>query len=247
MAFDFKKDRKDLYAPKTTPALVDVPVMGFFAVAGCGNPNEESGSYAEALEVLYALSYAVKMAKMGDWQPQGYFDYVVAPLEGLWWTEEGAFDGMDVTDKDRFRWVSLIRQPDFVTPEVLDWAREQTMAKKPELAHALERARLVCFAEGPCAQVMHRGTYDAEPATIQKLAAFIADAGRRADIAGTPAPGPGTDAPQAPLAPDAVLDALDADGAIPRLRFHHEIYLGDPRRTRPENLRTVIRHPVRES
>lgn len=228
MAFDFKKEYRDLYLPKTKPALIDVPAMTFVAVAGSGNPNEENGAYADALGLLYGFSFTVKMAKMGDWQPEGYFDYTVPPLEGLWWG--GGFDGVRIADKDVLNWVSMIRQPDFVTPEVFAWAAEQVAAKKPGLD--VSRARLVRFAEGPCAQVMHVGPYDDEPATIEAMEAFIAASGHMDDIA-DPADG------------DALLAALDADGAVPAVRLHHEIYLGDPRRTKPENLKTVIRHPVR--
>ena len=159
MAFDFKKEYRDLYLPKTKPALIDVPAMTFVAVAGAGNPNEENGAYADALGLLYGFSFAVKMAKMGDWQPEGYFDYTVPPLEGLWWG--GGFDGVRIADKDALNWMSMIRQPDFVTPEVFAWAAEQVAAKKPGLD--VSRARLVRFAEGPCAQVMHVGPYDGPP------------------------------------------------------------------------------------
>ena len=229
MAFDFKKEYKDLYLPKTKPELIDVPPMSFIAVAGTGNPNEENGSYAGAMGLLYAFSYTIKMSKMGAWQPDGYFDYTVPPLEGLWWTSDEAFDGQRILDKDALSWISLIRQPDFVTPEVHRWAREQVAAKKPELD--VGRARLVRFAEGPCAQVMHKGPYDDEPATVAALEEFVRASGLESGIAD-------------PASPEALMDALDADGGVPPVRLHHEIYLGDPRRTKPENLRTVLRHPV---
>ena len=219
MACDFQREYRDLYLPKTKPALIDVPAMTFVAVAGAGNPNEENGAYADALGLLYGFSFAVKMAKMGDWQPEGYFDYTVPPLEGLWWG--GGFDGVRIADKDALNWMSMIRQPDFVTPEVFAWAAEQVAAKKPGLD--VSRARLVRFAEGPCAQVMHVGPYDGEPATIEAMEAFIAASGHMDDIA-DPADG------------DALLAALDADGAVPAVRLHHEIYLGDPRRPPSNNL-----------
>ena len=230
MAFDFKKEYKDLYLPKTKPELIDVPPMSFIAVAGTGNPNEENGSYAGAMGLLYAFSYTVKMSKMGAWQPDGYFDYTVPPLEGLWWTSDEAFDGQRILDKDALSWISLIRQPDFVTPEVFALAAEQVAAKKPELD--LRRARLVRFAEGPCAQIMHKGPYDDEPATIAQMEEFVAASRMVDDIAN-------------PASSEAMLDALDAHGGVPAVRLHHEIYLGDPRRTKPENLKTVIRHPVK--
>ena len=219
MAFDFKKEYKDLYLPKTKPELIDVPPMSFIAVAGTGNPNEENGSYAGAMGLLYAFSYTIKMSKMGAWQPDGYFDYTVPPLEGLWWTSDEAFDGQRILDKDALSWISLIRQPDFVTPEVFAWAAEQVAAKKPELD--LRRARLV-----------HKGPYDDEPATIAQMEEFVAASRMVDDIAN-------------PASSEAMLDALDAHGGVPAVRLHHEIYLGDPRRTKPENLKTVIRHPVK--
>ena len=228
-AFDFKKEYKDLYLPRALPMLIDVPAMTFVAVAGSGNPNEDNGDYAEALGLLYAFSFTVKMAKKGDWQPDGYFDYTVPPLEGLWWTSDEAFDGQRILDKDALSWISLIRQPDFVTPEVFAWAREQVAAKKPELD--VGRARLVRFAEGPCAQIMHEGPYDDEPATIAQMEEFVAASRMVDDIAN-------------PASSEAMLDALNVDGGVPPVRLHHEIYLGDPRRTKPENLRTVLRHPV---
>ena len=246
MAYDFKKEFRDLYQPKGKPSLVDVPAMTFAAVAGTGDPNEEGGAYSRALELLYAFSYAVKMSKMGDWQPEGYFDYVVPPLEGLWWGGAGAFDGASIADKSALSWVSLIRQPDFVTPESFPRLLEMVAAKKPALAGELAsgKLRLVRFAEGPCAQVMHRGPYDDEPATVAALSAFTAEQGFATDIA---AGGESPEGHRATAAFDAgaVLASLDADGAVPSVRLHHEIYLGDPRRTKPEKLRTVIRHPVR--
>ena len=230
MAFDFKKEYRDLYLPKATPALVEVPAMNFVAVAGTGNPNSENGSYSEAVGLLYALSFTIKMSKKGSWQPQGYFDYVVPPLEGFWFGE-GVFDGTRIVNKDEFQWISLIRQPDFVTREVFDWACETAAKKKPELN--LSRAHFVTFSEGLCAQVMHCGPYDNEPATIKALGAFVADQGYREDI---------TEPPDA----QSMLKMLDACGGVPPVRLHHEIYLGDPRRTKPENLRTVVRHPVKQ-
>lgn len=230
MAFDFKKEYKDLYVPKTKPAFIEVPTMNFIAVAGEGDPNAANGSYAEAMGALYGLSFGIKMSKMGDWQPDGYFDYVVPPLEGLWWTGAGGFDGRHITDKKALRWISLIRQPDFVTPEVLCWAREQLSTKKPGLD--VNRAHLVSFSEGLCVQTMHKGPYDDEPATIDLMRAFVSASGHVEDISD-------------PSSEATVLEALDIGGNIPSIRLHHEIYLGDPRRTKPENLRTVIRHPVK--
>lgn len=153
--------------------------------AGTGDPNEEDGAYAQALALLYGFSYTAKMLKMGSWQPEGYFDYVVSLLEGLWWGASGAFDGVSVADKACLSWVSLIRQPDFVTPETFERVCATLGEKKPGLADALARGdlRLVRFAEGPCAQVLHKGPYDDEPATVARLAAFIEERGLACDIA----------------------------------------------------------------
>lgn len=229
-AFNFTKAYPDLYLPKTKPAFIEVPPMSFVMVSGSGNPNEENGSYADALGLLYGFSYTIKMSKKGAWQPEGYFDYSVPPLEGLWWTSDEAFDGQKILDKDAFSWVSMIRLPDFVTPEVFAWAAEQVAVKKPELD--VERARFARFAEGPCVQIMHKGPYDDEPATIAQMEEFIAASGYANDIDNPPSA-------------EAMLAMLGADGDVPAVRLHHEIYLGDPRRTKPENLKTVIRHPVK--
>lgn len=252
MPFDFKKECKDLYMPKANPVFVEVPPMTFLAVAGTGDPNESDGAYAQAIELLYGLSYTVKMAKMGTWQPEGYFDYVVPPLEGLWWAGEGAFDGARIVDKSALSWVSLIRQPDFVTFGVFAWACAELARKKPALAEVCEAIRGGCaegvprllrFAEGPCVQVMHRGPYDNESASVAKLSAYMQDEGLSCDIAAG-GESPAGHAAQVAFDAPSVLAALDANGAVPDIRLHHEIYLGDPRRTKPENLKTVIRHPV---
>ncbi len=213
VTIDYKKTQKDLYQPKTTPSVIDVPEMLFLMVDGKGDPNT-SADYANALEVLYGLSYSIKMSKMGGNQPSGYFDYVVPPLEGLWSLDDGGVftgAGAAIADKNRFIWTSMIRQPEFVTPEVFVAAKAALCKKKPQLDLSL--VRLERYTEGLCAQVMHIGPYDDEPATIAVLAEFIADNGYREDMSSS--------------------------------RRHHEIYLGDPRRTAPEKLKTVIRHPIR--
>ncbi len=209
MAIDFKKEQKELYQPKTTPSVIDVPDMVFIAVEGEGNPNI-SPAYASALEMLYGFSYAIKMSKMGSKQPDGYFDFVVPPLEGLWWLKDGGVI-TDILDKDKLCWTSMIRQPDFVTNEVFEATKIALANKKPDLD--LSKARLVRFTEGLCAQIMHVGSYDDEPATIAVLDRFIEEEG---------------------YAPD-----------FTEVRRHHEIYLGDPRKTAPEKLKTIIRYPVR--
>jgi hypothetical protein len=207
--FDFKKAYKDLYLPKPKPGVVEVPEMVFIMVDGKGNPNT-CEAYKNAMEILYGLSYSIKMSKMGGTQPKGYYEYVVPPLEGLWWGDDGYFDGTNITDKDKLCWTSMIRQPEFVLREAFEEAKQVLGKKKPGLDLSL--ARLASFAEGLCAQIMHIGSYDDEPATIGVLEQFIEES--------------------------------EYDNDISESRKHHEIYLGDPRKTAPEKLRTVIRHPI---
>ncbi len=170
--WDCKKE-KDLYAPKE-PTLIDVPIMKFIMVDGKGDPNEESGEYSDAMQVLYALTYAIKMSKMKDWKPAGYYEYVVPPLEGLWWCEGGPFD---FERREFWRWTSMIRQPEFVTEDVFAQAVQVSKKKNSELN--FEAARLEDFCEGLCVHTMHIGPYATEPATIEHLRAFMAQKGLR--------------------------------------------------------------------
>ena len=178
MAIDFKKTQKELYQPGSKPSIIKVPEMTFIMVDGRGDPNT-SEAYQAALEVLYGLSYAVKMSKMGGNQPDGYYDFVVPPLEGLWSTDSGDFEP-GTTDKGSFCWTSMIRMPEYVTAEVFETAKSSLAKKKPALDSSI--ARLEVFDEGLCAQVMHTGSYDDEPATILALKAFVADSGYRLDL-----------------------------------------------------------------
>lgn len=168
MPIDFKKEQKDLYQPTIAPSMIDVPEMIFIAIHGKGDPNTGE-EYAAAVEALYGLSYTIKMSKTGGNQPDGYFDYVVPPLEGFWNVDDAFFKGggQAITDKSRFLWTSLIRQPDFVTVEVFESAKTTLAKKKPGLDTA--KARLIKFAEGLCVQVMHLGSYDDEPKTIAAM------------------------------------------------------------------------------
>ena len=181
MPIDFKKTQKELYNPKTTPCIIDLPQMTFIMVDGQGDPNT-SEQYKYALEILYGLSYAIKMSKMSGNQPDGYYEYVVPPLEGLWWSSnsDGSFD---MSDKDSFCWTSMIRQPEFVTGQVLDMAKTLFAKKKPELD--LSSARLGNLAEGLCVQVMHIGSYDNEAATVEAMEQYAADNGYAVDISDT--------------------------------------------------------------
>ena len=184
MAFDYKKEYKEFYLPPTKPQIVTVPKMQFVAVQGKGNPNEETGEYKSALELLYGISYTIKMSKMGDHRIDGYFDYVVPPLEGFWWQEkEGKkIPGIDYSNKDEFRWISLIRLPDFVSKKDFDWAKE-TVQKKKGLNPS--RAELLTITEGLCVQIMHIGSYDNEPATIKLMDDFAAEQGYMLDFSET--------------------------------------------------------------
>ncbi|MBD5146414.1 MAG: transcriptional regulator [Ruminococcus sp.] len=176
---DYKKEYKDLYQPAAKPSLIDVPEMRFFAVDGAGDPNT-SPAYAEAMEILYGLSFTVKMSKMSGTQPEGYFEYVVPPLEGLWFADGVSFDGLNVSDKNKFKWVSMIRQPEFVTEKVFGWAKDILAKKKPQLD--LSKARFMTFTEGLCVQIMHKGPYDSEPESIMKLKRFAEENGLTEDF-----------------------------------------------------------------
>jgi hypothetical protein len=180
MSIDYKKTHKELYQPKTTPSIIEVPPMNFIAVEGKGNPND-SEAYKAALEILYGLSYSIKMTKMSGEVPEGYFDYVVPPLEGLWWLPQGT--ALDYSTKDSFCWISMIRQPEFVTLRVFEDAKAALAKKKPELDTSC--ARLQVLTEGLCVQVMHRGSYDNEPATIALLDQYALDKGYAIDLSNT--------------------------------------------------------------
>ncbi|HPJ01724.1 MAG TPA: GyrI-like domain-containing protein [Candidatus Limiplasma sp.] len=177
-AIDFKKDRKDLYSPGTSPAIVEVPEMLFIMVDGEGDPNE-SQAYADAMQILYGLSYAIRMNKA----EQGYFEYVVPPPEGLWNVTDASFRGDGpIADKGQFVWTMMLRQPGFVTPAVFDAAREKLAKKKPALNLSL--ARLEPFAEGLCVQMMHLGPYDTEPESVRLMEHYREQRGFQADFAG---------------------------------------------------------------
>jgi len=180
MAIDYKKTEKALYLPKTTPSIIDVPAMTFIMVDGVGNPNT-SEAYKTAVEILYGLSYSIKMSKKSGSAPDGYFDYVVPPLEGLWWLADSQVT--DFSEKDKFCWTSMIRQPDFVTPDVFEEAKAALSKKKPEPDTSI--ARLERFTEGLCAHVLHIGSYDDEPETIKALERFIIESGYQNDISET--------------------------------------------------------------
>ncbi|SMF39020.1 hypothetical protein SAMN02744102_02993 [Paenibacillus barengoltzii] len=202
---DFKKRDKELYLPKTEPVLVEVPPMLFLMVDGKGDPNGEA--YQLAVQKLYALSYGIKMSKMGDDKPDGYYDFVVPPLEGLWDSINVGYD----PNRDNWLWTSMIRQPEFVTEDFLNRVKERTVKKNPGLD--LSDVRLAVFEEGLCVQILHIGPYQTEPESVAKMKAFLEANGLTENFDDT--------------------------------RKHHEIYLSDPRKTGPEKMKTVLRHPVR--
>ena len=210
VAFDYKKGYKEYYLPSKKPGVVEVPEMAFLAVRGHGDPNEEGGAYKDALEMLYGVAYTIKMSKKGDHRIEGYFDFVVPPLEGFWW-QDGVL-GVDYARKEDFNWISAIRVPDFVTRSEFEWAVEEATAKKKR---DFSQVELLTIEEGLCVQCLHVGPYDDEPATAEAMRAFAEESGYVEDFSDE--------------------------------RMHHEIYLNDARRTAPEKLKTVIRHPVRRA
>ena len=177
MPFDFKKEYKEFYMPKSKPEIVTVPKMNYIAVRGKGNPNVEDGEYKKSIELLYGIAYTIKMSKKSEHKIEGYFDYVVPPLEGFWWQEN--VDGIDYSHKENFQWISVIRLPDFVTKADFDWAIEEATRKKKM---DFSKVEFLEIEEGLCVQCMHSGSYDDEPATIAAMDKFIADNGYENDI-----------------------------------------------------------------
>lgn len=208
MPFDYKKEYKEFYLPPKKPVIVDIPKMNYIAVRGTGNPNDEDGDYKKAIELLYAIAFTIKMSYKGMRQIEGYFQYIVPPLEGLWWQKNT--EGIDYSKKDEFHWISMIRLPDFVHREDFAWAVEEATRKKNMDFLEVE---YFTYDEGLCVQCMHVGAYDDEPDTILSMEDFAKEKGYEIDI--TPE------------------------------RYHHEIYLSDPRRCDVSKLRTVVRHPIK--
>lgn len=208
MVFDYKKEYKEFYLPPKKPEIIDVPAMNFVAVSGAGDPNDESGDYKDAIGILYSIAFTIRMSAKGGHEINGFFPYVVPPLEGLW-QQDGAAS-IDWSRKEDFRWISMIRLPEFVTEDVFAWALQEAEAKKKR---DLSAAEFFAYEEGLCVQCMHIGPYDTEAETICRMENFALEQGYALDLS--------------------------------KDRLHHEIYLSDPRRCAPENLRTVVRHPVR--
>ena len=207
-AFDYKKEYKEFYMPPKKPQLVEIPKMNFLSVIGKGDPNQPESEYKKSIGMLYAVAYTIKMSKLTNKKIDGYFDYVVPPLEGFWWQE--GFKGVDYSRKQDFQWISLIRLPDFVTEDDFRWALAETKKKKKQ---DFSPVKFLTFEEGLCVQCMHIGPYDDEPKTVEAMDKFA-------------------------IENNCILDFSEN-------RYHHEIYLSDVRKCKPENLKTVIRHPVK--
>ena len=180
MAFDFKKEYKEFYLPKNKPEIITVPPMNYVAVRGQGDPNEEGGAYKQAIAILYAVAYTLKMSKMGEHRIEGYFDFVVPPLEGFW-RQEG-IPGVDYANKAAFHWISVLRLPDFVTEAELRWAADEAKRKKGLNCAAAE---YLTVDEGLCVQMLHVGPYDDEPASLERMDAFVREQGCENDLSGT--------------------------------------------------------------
>ena len=208
MAFDYKKEYKEFYMPKNKPSIVDVPTMNYIAVRGKGDPNEENGEYKESIGLLYGIAYTIKMSYKGDHKIDGFFEYVVPPLEGFWWQD--GMDGVDYANKANFSFISLIRLPDFVTKADFEWAIDEATKKKKT---DFSKVEFLTYNEGLCVQCMHIGSYDDEPATVAAMHEYAKQNGYELDITDT--------------------------------RYHHEIYLSDPRKCEPVKLKTVVRHPIK--
>ena len=177
MAFDFKKEYKEFYMPKDKPSIVTVPPMNYLAVRGHGDPNAEDGEYKEAIGLLYGIAFTIKMSKKGSRQIEGFFDYVVPPLEGFWWQD--GVSGVDYARKENFNWISVIRLPDFVTRADFDWAIEEATRKKKT---DFSKVEFMQVDEGLCVQCMHIGSYDDEPATVELMHQFMSEQGYELDI-----------------------------------------------------------------
>ena len=209
MAFDYKKEYKEFYMPKNKPNIIEIPKMNYIAVRGKGNPNEENSEYKQTIGLLYSIAFTIKMSYKTSHKIEGYFQYVVPPLEGFWWQD--GIDGLDYNKKEDMEFISMIRLPDFVTKEEFDWAISEAKNKKKQ---DVSKVEYLIYDEGLCVQCMHIGSYDNEPATIEMMKSYAEENGYEIDI---------TDS-----------------------RFHHEIYLSDPRRCDESKLKTVIRHPIRK-
>ncbi|MBQ2309716.1 MAG: GyrI-like domain-containing protein [Erysipelotrichales bacterium] len=177
MPFDYKKEYKEFYMPKDQPAIMEVPPMNYLAVRGKGDPNEENGAYQEAIGLLYGIAFTIKMSKKSDHAIEGYFDYVVPPLEGFW--QQSGTAGVDYAHKENFEWISVIRLPDFVTKDDVNWAIKEAARKKKT---DFSKVEFFPYEEGLCVQCMHIGSYDDEPGTVERMHAYMEQNGYELDI-----------------------------------------------------------------
>lgn len=177
MAFDFKKEYKEFYIPKNKPSIINVPKMTYIAVRGKGNPNDKDGEYKVAIGLLYSIAYTLKMSYKGDYKIDGFFEYVVPPLEGFWWQD--GIEGVNYANKDTFNWISVIRLPDFVTEKDFEWAITTATKKKKD---DFSKVEFFSYNEGLCVQCMHIGSYDDEPETVLKMEKFAIENGYSIDI-----------------------------------------------------------------
>ena len=180
MPFDFKKEYKEFYLPKNKPQIVNVPKANYIAIRGQGNPNEEGGAYQRAISVLYAVAYTLKMSYKSDYKIDGFYEYVVPPLEGFWWQD--GICGVDYSKKDEFNWISIIRLPDFITRENFDWA-VKTASEKKKID--CSKAEFLTIEEGLCVQIMHIGSFDDEPASLEKMDKYLEENGYEKDFSDT--------------------------------------------------------------
>jgi hypothetical protein len=221
MPFDFKKEYKEFYMPPRKPVIAELPEFKYLAVLGAGDPNAENGEYKQALSVLYALAYTLKMSAKSGHKLEGFYDYVVPPLEGFWWQKET--DGMDYSRKRDFNWISVICLPDFVSESDFEWARAEAERKKKL---DCSRAKVLAVKEGLCVQIMHLGAFDDEPVSVKLMDDYIAENGYQNDM----------------TEPN---ESILFDGGRLNARLHHEIYLSDARKTAADKQKTVIRHPIK--
>lgn len=172
MAFDLKKEFKEYYQPKNKPEIVNIPSINYLAVRGSGDPNDETGDYKKALESLYAVAYTLRMSYKTDYKINGFYEYIVPPLEGFWW-QDGT-DGVNYADKTSFNWISVIRLPDFISGKDIEWAvRTATKKKKTDCS----QVKFLTVNEGLCVQIMHIGPYDNEPVTVKLMDDYLAQNG----------------------------------------------------------------------
>lgn len=177
MAFDFKKEYKEFYMPKAKPMIVEIPRMNYIAVRGTGNPNQEDSQYKQSIELLYGVAYTLKMSHKTSHKIEGFFEYVVPPLEGLWWQEDTV--GLDYSRKDDMHFISMIRLPDFVTEDDFEWALQEAANKKKR---DFSKVEFFTYHEGLCVHCMHLGSYDDEPATIEAMESYAVSSGHQVDI-----------------------------------------------------------------